>query len=400
LNAPHGSKFAVTTALALLAGFLVLFVGGGARFAIGLTLKPIVEHFDWNRSDLGLAVAAFQAVSAITMFLAGYLADRHGPRNILIAGMLVGAVGIGFMATISAPWHAVVLYGLVFAIGNGAASVIPVGVMVTRIFPHRAGLANSVVISGLSLGQLVMIGSLAAVLVSVNWQSVFVLLGVAHLLVVPLLFCVAPNGEKGATASRLGNGLGIGEAARSRKFWALLAVYAICGFDDFFVSTHVVAFAQDRGLEPLVAGNMLAFMGLTALLGVLVAGALSDQLGPGWPTAASFVARILAFALLMVDQSAISIAVFALVFGATFLVTAPLTVLFVADNFGTRHLGALTGLITLVHHVFGAAGAYLGSTVFDTTGSYDVIFPIMLGSSVLALVLTWPLMNPLKRAVK
>lgn len=400
MNAPHGSKFAVTTALALLSGFLVLFVGGGARFALGLTLKPIVEHFDWNRSDLGLAVATFQAVSAVTMFLAGYLADRHGPRNILIAGMLVGAVGIGFMATISAPWHAVVLYGLVFAIGNGAASVIPVGVMVTRIFPHRAGLANSVVISGLSLGQLVMIGSLAAVLVSMNWQSVFVLLGVAHLLVVPLLFWAVPNGQKGAVASQLKNGLGIAEAARSRRFWALLAVYAICGFDDFFVSTHVVAFAQDRGLATLVAGNLLAVMGLTALLGVLVAGALSDRLGPGWPTAASFVARILAFALLMVDQSAISIAVFALVFGATFLVTAPLTVLFVADNFGTRHLGALTGLITLVHHVFGAAGAYLGSTVFDTTGSYDVTFPIMLGSSVLALVLTWPLMNPLKRAVR
>ena len=138
-----------------------------------------------------------------------------------------------------------------------------------------------------------------------------------------------------------------------------------------------------------------ALMGLTALLGVFAAGALSDRLGPAWPTAASFVARILAFGLLMIDQSAASIAIFALVFGATFLVTAPLTVLFVSDNFGTRHLGSLTGLITLVHHVSGAVGAYLGSTVFDSTGSYDVVFPIMLGSSVFALLLTWPLMNHL-----
>jgi hypothetical protein len=34
-----------------------------------------------------------------------------------------------------------VLYGVIFAIGNGAASVIPVGVMVTRTFPNRTGLA-------------------------------------------------------------------------------------------------------------------------------------------------------------------------------------------------------------------------------------------------------------------
>ena len=132
-------------------------------------------------------------------------------------------------------------------------------------------------------------------------------------------------------------------------------------------------------------------MGLTALLGVFVAGAFSDRLGPAWPTAASFVARILAFGLLMVDQSAVSVAIFALVFGATFLVTAPLTVLFVSENFGLRHLGSLTGLITLVHHMSGAVGAYLGSAIFNSAGSYDVVFPIMLGSSVLALIMVLPL---------
>jgi MFS family permease len=272
LNAPHVSKATITAGLALFAGFLVLFVGGGSRFAIGLTFKPIVDHFDWDRSDLGLAVAAFQLVSAIAMFVAGFAADRIGPRLILVAGTLISAVGIGLMAMIAAPWHALILYGVIFAIGNGAASVIPVGVMITRNFPNRTGLANSVVISGMSLGQLVMIGSLAAVLVTFSWQSVFILLGAAHLLVIPLLFWAIPKVQPGPSASRPVEGLSVAEAARTPKFWTLLAVYAICGFDDFFVSTHVVAFAQDRGLATLAAGNLLALMGLTALLGVFVAG--------------------------------------------------------------------------------------------------------------------------------
>lgn len=383
----RGSSITAAAALALFAGFLVLFIGGGARFAIGLTLKPVVEHFNWDRSDLGLAVAAFQVVSAITMFLAGYLADRTGPRPILIGGMLISALGIGWMGSIAAPWHALVLYGVIFAIGNGAASVIPVGVMVTRTFPDRTGLANAVVVSGLSLGQLVMIGSLAAVLVTMSWQSVFVLLGIAHLAVVPIIFWGIPKSTAGQSSSRPADGMGVAEASRTRQFWLLLAVYAICGFDDFFVSTHLVAFAQDRGLGTLFAGNLLAVMGLTGLLGVFVAGAVSDRLGPVWPAAASFVARILVFALLMLDQSPLSVTIFALVFGSTFLVTAPLTILFVSQNFGTRHLGSLTGLITLVHHMCGGAGAYLGSAVFDTTGSYDIAFPIMLVSSFIALVL-------------
>src|SRR4051812_21915092 len=153
----RGPLFTGATARALLAGFLVLFIGGGARFAIGLTFKPIVDYFDWGRSDLGLAVATFQVVSAVTVFLAGYLADRTGPGPILIGGMLVSAVGIGLMSFISAPWHALVLYGVVFPIGSGGGPAIPVGVMVTRLFADRRGLANAVAISGSSLGQLVVI---------------------------------------------------------------------------------------------------------------------------------------------------------------------------------------------------------------------------------------------------
>ena len=140
-----------------------------------------------------------------------------------------------------------------------------------------------------------MIGSSAAVLVTMSWQSVFVLLGLANLAIVPLLFWAIPKTKVGPSASRPAVGMGVAEAARTRQFWLLLAVYAICGFDDFFVSTHVVAFAQDRGFGTFVAGNLLAVMGLTALLGVSAAGAISDRLGPVWPTAVSFVARLLVF---------------------------------------------------------------------------------------------------------
>jgi predicted MFS family arabinose efflux permease len=167
-----------------------------------------------------------------------------------------------------------------------------------------------------------------------------------------------------------------------------MVIYAICGFDDFFVATHVVAFAQDRGLDIFLAGNLLALMGLAGLLGVVAAGAFSDRSGPIWPTAVSFAARVAAFALVLVDQSTLSVGIFALVFGLTFLVTAPLTVVFVKESFGTRNLGGLTGLITMVHHIAGGLGAYIGAAVFDTTGTYNGAFVFMLVISALAVVLT------------
>ena len=156
-------------------------------------------------------------------------------------------------------------------------------------------------------------------------------------------------------------GMSVREAARTPRLWLLLVIYAICGFDDFFVSTHVVAFAQDRGVDGLLAGNLLAFMGLTGLIGLLATAFASDRIGPAWTSAVAFAARVAVFGLIAVDQSTLSIAVFALVFGATFLVTAPMTVLFVRDQFGMKHLGALTGLITMVHQIFGGIGAWGGA---------------------------------------
>ena len=50
-------------------------------------------------------------------------------------------------------------------------------------------------------------------------------------------------------------------------------------------------------------------MGLVGFFGVIAAGAWSDRSGPMWPALASFILRIGAFALVMVDQSPLSITV-------------------------------------------------------------------------------------------
>ena len=187
-------------ALALAACFLLMLIGGGARFAIGLTFKPMVDEFGWSRGELGLAVGLYMVVSAFATFMAGRMADRFSPRALLIGGTVIGGVGIAAMSLVTQPWHALVLYGVVFAIGNGAASLVIVGVIVTRVYPGRAGLANAIAISGMSVGQLVMIALLAAVMVQIGWRAVFVWIGIAHLALLPLLIGIP--GQDGAGSAR------------------------------------------------------------------------------------------------------------------------------------------------------------------------------------------------------
>jgi predicted MFS family arabinose efflux permease len=387
-----------TTAIVLAAAALVLFVGAGARFAIGLTLKPVAAEFSGGRSLIGSAVLVFQIVSAVAMLIAGRMADRLDLRLVLGLGVLVASAGLGGLAFATTSMQLVALYGVAFGAGTGLASLIPVGVLVARSSPKRLGTANAIVLAGMGLGQLTMIAAFSLLLEDIGWRRVFLNLGLMHVVLLPVIFLAIPRSHAEPPGRTSGNaegaepaaasGLSLAEIFRSSRFWLLLAVYALCGFHDFFVTTHIVALAQDRGADTLLAGNLLALMGLAMVVGVLASGWVSDRTGPVAPTLAAFLLRIALFGAILWNQGTVMLAAFAVVIGATFLVTAPLCAVFSRDAFGTRNLGLVTGLITMVHHISGGIGGWLGAVWFDRSGSYDLVLAIMIATSLAGAALT------------
>ncbi len=387
--------------------FLVLFFNGGARFAIGLLLHPMAYDLAWSRSALSFSVTAFMVLSACALPLVGRLTDRFGARTVLGLAVLVSALGLAAMSVIEQPWEALVVYGVVFALGSAGTSVTPIGVLLSRWYPHRMGMANSIAISGMGVGQLLVISVLAVQLTTLGWRGSFLALGVATLVCVLPLVLVAgratpPAPTPGrrpearasstaapATAPAADREAGtLREALASKRLRLLLVIYAICGFQDFLVATHVVAFALDEGVDMLLAGNMLAFMGLSGLVGVLLAGVLNDRFGPVLPTVLCFVLRIGVSALVLASREPAVIVGAALLYGVTFWMTAPLAVVFAREVAGLALLGTVSGLITMVHHGAGGVGALAGASVFDTYGSYTNAFAAMLGLSVIAVVLS------------
>ena len=398
--------------LILATGFVVLFFSGGSRFAFGLMLKPMTDELGWSRSSLSLSVTAFMVVSALTLPFVGRLVDRYGPRWIIASGSLISAVGIGLMGRVVAHWQVFALYGFVYGVGHAGTSVASMGVMISRWFPRRRGVANSVAISGNATGQLIIITVLAAFLTTLGWRTSFAILGAANVaIVVPLVLATVRSDDQ--TQREDGNdSLQRGDAgpgpldttARSpatddvsqtvtrvlatRQLWILVVIYAACGIQDFFIATHVVAFALDQAVDSVLAGNLLAMMGLMGLFGVLSAGILADAHGAWLPTVLCFVIRIGIFVLIIYSQDTPSIIVFALVYGFTFPVTAPLVVVFTANFFGTKRLGTVSSLFNMVHQSAGGLGAFVGAFIFDRWGSYDGAFVLMLALSLLGAAAT------------
>jgi len=380
----------------LATGFVLLLYNGGSRFTMGLMLRPMADDLSWSRATLSLTVTLFMVVSAVVLPVVGRLVDRYRIRTVLLASVLLSSASVALMSAIQTPVQAVVLYGVLFALATAGTSIAPIGVMISRWFPKRLGLANSIAISGMGAGQLVIILLLTTQLESIGWRGAFlVLAGLGLLLIVPLTLLSIPEpglpgaGMPNASLGSAKSELKPSDLLRDSKLWYLLVIYAMCGFQDFFVATHVVAFARDQGMGAVVSGNLFALMGLVGVAGVLMTGFVSDRFGPMLPTLICFAIRIVLFGLVTVTTSVVAIIGFALIYGFTFWITAPLTIVFVRKYFGTAHLGMLTGIVAMVHHGAGGLGAYAGGIIYDVFGSYQVIFQIMLMVSFAALLTTW-----------
>jgi MFS family permease len=96
-------------------------------------------------------------------------------------------------------------------------------------------------------------------------------------------------------------------------------------------------------------------------------------------------------------QSTPAILAFGLLYGFTFLITAPLTVVFLSNIYGPNRLGTLTGTVSMIHQIMGGLGALAGGWIYDMTGAYDAAFVLMLALSLVATALTLVVREPLFR---
>lgn len=391
----------------LAASFLILFLSSGARYTIGIAFKPLIAEFGWSRSAVSLAVFLNMAFYSLSVIATGKLYDRFGPKWVIILSTLFVSSGYMLMALSQTLWHFLFLYGVIAAVGLGGTTVPIFAALMSKWFEKRRGLTISLALSGSCLGQFALVPLFTTLIADYGWRGSHFWIGVMMLVLnLGLTFLVIrgdpedlgviPYGrkEKSVNASSHGDAeeslpgkdLGLREAMRTSSFWLFVLFMFVCGSGDFLVTTHLIPMVTDYGIPAATAGNMLAWFGLLSLGGILVAGPASDLIGDRIPIALTFLLRVLAFLLVLRYQTMVSFYVFALVFGFTFLVTAPLTPTLVGRLYGFSHVGVLSGFITTLHHLGGGVAAWGGGVLFDLTGSYQAALGISAVMAAIAVV--------------
>jgi MFS family permease len=388
----------------LASSFVILFFNSGARYSFGVMFKPMITEFGWNRSSISLAFFLNMTLYALSLTIVGRFYDRYGPKWVIIISTIFLSAGYTLISLIDSLWQFFIYYGVLAAIGSGGASLSFIAALMSKWFEKWRGLSISLALSGTSLGHFALVPLFTIFALRYGWRASYFSIGLIMLVVNIILALLVIKGdpddlgqrpfgyqdrekihEKEARISSVENlrDLSLREAMQTYSFWFFLTVMFVCGSGDFLVATHLIPFVTDYGISPVTAGNMLAWYGLMSLAGIMVAGLASDLIGNKIPIALTFVLRFLLFLLILKYQNLTSFYIFALTFGFTHLITAPLTPTLIGRLCGFSHIGLISGFITTIHHSAGGFWAYMGGLIFDQTGSYRLAFIL---SAIMALV--------------
>jgi MFS family permease len=389
----------------LAASFGILFLTTGARFTIGVVFKPLMAEFGWDRGLVSLAFFLNMATFAVSLTFVGRAYDRYGPKWVIIISTLLISAGFMGLAFIHSFWQFFIFYGFISALGMGGTTVPLFAALLSKWFEKGRGVTVSLGLTGSCMGQFILVPLFTSFTSTYGWRLSYLSLGAAMLIFIttvtfwvikgdPHELGLKPWGQKqGERDSATGDpehkdhqigDMGLREAMRTYSFWLFLVLMFICGSGDFMVTTHLIPMVTDYGISPTVAGNMLAWLGLMSLGGILIAGPISDAIGNKAPFSITFLVRFFLFLLILKYQSLVSFYVFSCGFGLTLLVTAPLNAILVGRLYGFSHVGLISGFITTVHHLGGGFWAYTAGEIFDHTNSYHIAFVFMAAMAIMA----------------
>jgi MFS family permease len=372
----------------------ILMVTMGARQSLGLFVSPLNTSTGLGIATISFALAVGQFVWGAIQPLAGAVADRHGPGKVLVGGLVVLAVGSALTPWMTSGFGLVVSLGLLSAIGSGAGSFsVLIGAAAQRLPLSARGSASGVINAGGSFGQFVFAPVLQKLIQSVGWMGAMWSLAVMTLAALPLVRVLAPKGQEAPKAHDDG---GVWKAVRGamgdRSYLLLHAGFFTCGFHIAFLVTHLPSEVDLCGLPAGVASWSLAIIGLSNIVGSLIAGAAVSRYSSKYILAAMYGSRALLVAVyLIAPKTSLTFYLFAAGLGLTWLATVPPTAAIVGKLFGVRYLGTLFGMTLLSHQTGGFLGAWLGGLAFMEFGDFSWMWYADIALAALAAVVNLPI---------
>ncbi|HUQ75507.1 MAG TPA: MFS transporter [Burkholderiales bacterium] len=377
--------------LILLSG-VIISLCMGLRQSLGLFMRPMALDIGVSAAAFGFSIALQSIVQGLAQPFIGALADRHGPRPVLIVTALIYVAGLLLMLVATSFTGALEIAGFLIGIGTaGTGFGVLIGT-VSRATPveKRSQTVGLVAAAG-SLGTMILAPLGQWLIDGFGWRAAMIgfaaIAGSIVLLALPIREQPAAGNARN-TNQKLGDALR--EATTHRGYIFMTLAFFACGFQLVFLTTHLPAYLQLCGIAPGVAASALGLIGLFNAIGTYIFGLLGARYSQKRLLALIYLLRTLFIAVfLLVPISAATTLVFAAAMGFLWLGVAPLVNGIIARIFGLTHFNTLFGIVFLSHQVGSFFGAWMGGLVFDRWGNYNFAWGALIVIGVAAFLLQW-----------
>lgn len=343
--------------------FLSMFTVFGVAYSFGEFFGPMADEFGTDRSE----TAFFFSITTFSYFLIGMgtgrIADRIGPRPVVLAGAVAMFVGLMLTAEVGSLELGYATYGLGVGIGV-ACCYVPTVAAVGGWFERRRTLAIGLAVAGIGVGTLVVVPLIEWVIDEHGWRDAYRFLAVAAGVLL-LTAAIGAHRPPGGVAVPVP----IREALRGRTdFWLLYASTVFLSAALFTPFVFMADYIDTTGGSGSAA-VLLGLIGMASVVGRLGFGAVAGRFGLLRLYRGAFLVLSLSFLLWIVaDTSYPLLIAFALTLGVAYGGFISLSPAIIADRFGTVGMGGVLGALYTAAGVGGLLGPPTIGAIIDRSG--------------------------------
>jgi MFS family permease len=370
-----------------------------------LLLPPLFAFvradYDVTYTKLGLALTAFNVVSAALQTPAGFLADRFGAATILVGGLVLGGTAFMLAGLVDSFWFLVAMFG-VAGLGNTVYHPADYAILSRHVSPARMGPAFSIHTSAGMLGSAAAPVTLLMLQSVYGWRGALVAAGALGLAVAAILVFQrdiladpAPKSSEHAASARYGSG----------RAWRLLISPAILLNLLFFVilattggglQTYLpVALGALFGTPLVIANSALSAFLLMSAVGVLAGGFVTTRTDRHGLVATIGLVVIAATAVLvgLIDLGAVLLIVTMSLGGFFNGVIMPSRDMIVRSVTPPGSFGKVFGFVTTGFNIGGMVTPLLFGWLMDT-GHPQAIFMLVAACSLVGILIVMATRSP------
>ena len=241
----------------LVAGITGMVAVANFQYSWTLFVLPMQERHGWTEGDIQYALYLFFIPAQTWLVpLEGYLAERFGPRKLLISGGVLA--GLGWIINAGASSLPILYAAQVLAgCGSGIVYSISMG-NALKWFPDRRGLAAGLTAAAFGAGAAATVRPIRWTILHHGYEQAFFWFGLGQGLVIVLAALIMRfprHGEAPAPARskvlQSGREYTPGETLRSPSFWLVYFMLIMGAIPGLLMLGYIAPLAKDFGVAEM-----------------------------------------------------------------------------------------------------------------------------------------------------